>query len=254
MTSCRRWCRTPLLSLALLVAPILLPAQEPAPAAGQATPAPAAAVLRGRVADLAGRPLAGAEVIARVATGRVAARAVTAEDGRFGLALAAADTGTVTVRAQRIGYRPAERTVRPGDTGAETLALDFALASAPVRLDEVVVTATRSATAVSELPAAVSVIDREEIAAQSAVGVGVGDMLGKTVPGLGAGAQSMSTYGQSLRGRSVTVLVDGVPLSTVRNVSRDLASIDPSVVERIEVVRGASAVYGDGATGGVINV
>lgn len=60
--------------------------------------------------------------------------------------------------------------------------------------------------------------------------------------------------GQTLRGRQVLVLIDGIPQSTpLRNGARDLRVIDPSVIERIEVIKGASSIYGNGADGGIIN-
>jgi iron complex outermembrane receptor protein len=57
-----------------------------------------------------------------------------------------------------------------------------------------------------------------------------------------------------LRGRQVLVLIDGIPQSTpLRNGARDLRVIDPSAIERVEVIKGASAIYGNGADGGIIN-
>ncbi|MFX7540979.1 TonB-dependent receptor plug domain-containing protein, partial [Acinetobacter baumannii] len=63
-----------------------------------------------------------------------------------------------------------------------------------------------------------------------------------------------SINGQTLRGRNLAVLIDGIPQSTTINVRRDLFNIDASAIERIEVLRGPTAIYGDGATGGVINI
>ncbi|WP_042723354.1 type I restriction endonuclease, partial [Flavobacterium sp. B17] len=46
-----------------------------------------------------------------------------------------------------------------------------------------------------------------------------------------------------LRGRQVLVLIDGIPQSTpLRNGARDIRSIDPSVIERIEVINGLPLV------------
>lgn len=57
-----------------------------------------------------------------------------------------------------------------------------------------------------------------------------------------------------MRGRSVLVLIDGIPQSTpLRAGGRDIRSIDPSVIERVEVIKGATAIYGNGAEGGLIN-
>jgi iron complex outermembrane receptor protein len=59
-----------------------------------------------------------------------------------------------------------------------------------------------------------------------------------------------------LRGRNPLVLIDGIPQTTNGSsfFGRELRTIDPAAVERIEVVRGPSAVYGQGGTGGVINI
>jgi iron complex outermembrane recepter protein len=52
----------------------------------------------------------------------------------------------------------------------------------------------------------------------------------------------------------VLVLIDGIPQSTpLRAVGRDIRTIDPSVVKRVEVIKGATAIYGNGADGGLIN-
>lgn len=62
-------------------------------------------------------------------------------------------------------------------------------------------------------------------------------------------SRTITEYGQTLRGRSMLVMVDGVPLNTNRDSSRNLANIDPALIERVEVIRGSSAIYGSGATG-----
>jgi iron complex outermembrane receptor protein len=48
--------------------------------------------------------------------------------------------------------------------------------------------------------------------------------------------------------------VDGVPLNTNRDSSRNLANINPADIEQIEVLRGSSAIYGSGAAGGIVSV
>lgn len=121
-------------------------------------------------------------------------------------------------------------------------------------LAEMTVTATRSEALVNSVPQSITVVRREEIEQQVSAGSGLGDILGKLVPGFGLGRESPSTFTQTLRGRNINVLIDGVPQSTNRNGARILTLIDPSAVERIEVIRGATAIYGDGATGGVVNI
>lgn len=121
-------------------------------------------------------------------------------------------------------------------------------------LPEVTVTATRSEALVNTVPQSVTIIRREQIAEQLTLGGGLGDLLGRLVPGFSVGRESPSTFTQTLRGRNINVLIDGVPQSTNRNGARILTLIDPSAIERIEVIRGATAIYGDGATGGVVNI
>lgn len=134
-------------------------------------------------------------------------------------------------------------------------ALSYAQEAAPeTALSAVTVTATRSEATIDTVPQSITVVRREEIERQVSAGSGLGDILGKLVPGFGLGRESPSTFTQTIRGRNINVLIDGVPQSTNRNGARILTLIDPSAVERIEVIRGATAIYGDGATGGVVNI
>ena len=119
---------------------------------------------------------------------------------------------------------------------------------------DVVVTATRTAETEADVPRSVTVVDREQIEEQTTLFRDLGEILGQEVPGLAPGNQSLSEFGQTLRGRNQLVLIDGVPQSSSRNAFRNLRTIDPGVIERIEIVRGPTALYGDGATGGIINI
>jgi iron complex outermembrane receptor protein len=142
---------------------------------------------------------------------------------------------------------------------ATGLTLNVTVGSAPVVATEddaiqVVVTATRTEEELTNVPRSVTVITREEIEQQATLTRNLSDILGQLVPGLGPPTQSTSTITQTLRGREPAILIDGVPQLTNRRFFTDLRTIDPSAIERIEVVRGPSAVYGGGATGGVINI
>lgn len=123
-----------------------------------------------------------------------------------------------------------------------------------LKLPEVTVTATRSERPLAAIPEAVTVITHEEIEKQTTLSRSLVDVLGKLVPGFAPGTQSLSNFGQTLRGRNALIMIDGVPQSTLRNAGRDLNTIDPSAIERIEIVRGATAIYGDGATGGIVHI
>ncbi len=127
----------------------------------------------------------------------------------------------------------------PADKVGPEPECDEAARPCPTQLEEIVVSATRTETPVSELARSVSVVEREEIERQSDLDRNLGSILGKTVPGFGPSTQSLSNFGQTLRGRDFLTLIDGVPQTTqLRTTARDLNTIDPEAIERIEVVRG----------------
>ncbi len=120
---------------------------------------------------------------------------------------------------------------------------------------ELVVTATRTQEDVRRVPRSVTVINREQIEQQAELSTNLADILAKTVPGFGSPTNRSNTFGQTLRGRNISVLIDGVPQnSNLQSIPAALTTIDPSAIERIEVVRGPNAIYGGQATGGVVNI
>ena len=49
-------------------------------------------------------------------------------------------------------------------------------------------------------------------------------------------------------------MIDGVPQSTpLRNGSLGIKTLDASAIARIEVIKGATSIYGNGVAGGIIN-
>lgn len=119
---------------------------------------------------------------------------------------------------------------------------------------QVVVTATRTEEDILDVPRSITVIEREEIEEASLLSNNLSTILGTLVPGFGPPTATGSTRAQSLRGRPALILIDGIPQNTNTSFSTELFAIDPSAIERVEVVRGPSAIYGNGATGGIINI
>ena len=121
-------------------------------------------------------------------------------------------------------------------------------------LKPVTVTATRAHSTVEESPQKITVITREEIEQQLSISEDPGQVLSNLIPSYSPSRQKLSNAGETFRGRSPLFLVDGVPQSNpLRDSARDSYTIDLSMVERIEVIHGASAEHGLGATGGIIN-
>jgi len=153
----------------------------------------------------------------------------------------------LAVNSDIVAQEPAEETP-PAPTPPST---EQPQAEEPI---ELIVTATRTEEIPTDVPRSVTVIDREEIEQQSRITNNISDILGKTLPGFAPPNQSINVNTQSLRGRDFAVLIDGVPQSTNQGLASPLATINPSAVERIEVVRGPTAIYGGNAAGGVINI
>lgn len=121
-------------------------------------------------------------------------------------------------------------------------------------LGAMVITATRSAKSIAEIAGTVYSIERAQVAQQAAAGRSTADILGQLVPSLAPSSGTTSNYGMTMRGRAVQVMIDGVPLTGSRDGARQLNSISPMMIERVEVISGASSIYGAGATGGLINI
>ena len=221
---------------------------------GLAAPAATAqlARLEGTVREAAtSRPIPGANVVYEQLGTEVSGGAATDAEGQFHLNGLAPGRYRLTVTA--VGYEAAARTVQLAAGAARTLA--FELAASTLELDEVAVSVTRGREPLQDVPASVSLLTPRDLDVQRGVTADLGAVLAQQVPGLAPSSGTLSNYGQTLRGRGTSVLIDGVPQTTpLRNASRWLRTIDPSAIERVEVVRGASALYGYGATGGTINI
>lgn len=119
---------------------------------------------------------------------------------------------------------------------------------------DIVVTAERTRSGIVASGHQVTTIDRQQIELARTASDTLSTILAKTVPGLADSSRTITDFGQTLRGRSALILVDGVPYNTNRDSARNLISLDPSTITQVEVLRGSSAIYGSGATGGIIAI
>ena len=122
-------------------------------------------------------------------------------------------------------------------------------------LEEVVVTANRVARPLSTVPNTVTLIDRETLDQQLSIENDISTVLGNLIPSFSPSRQKFTNAGETLRGRKPLYMIDGVPQSNpLRNGGRDGHTIDPAALERVEVLHGANAIHGLGASGGIINL
>lgn len=128
-------------------------------------------------------------------------------------------------------------------------------ADEPLVLETITVIGTRTEKTEFENPRSVSVLTRDEL--QRASLEGLADML-RDVPGVQLldaavpGMKRIEIRGESSR-RNV-ILIDGQEITDHSSYGTPLL-IDPSSVERVEVLKGPSSVlYGSKAIGGVVNI
>lgn len=125
--------------------------------------------------------------------------------------------------------------------------------------EQVVVTATRTATPEDQVGSSISVITADDIAAQQAEALP--DVL-LDVPGLnlvrtGGPGGTTTVFMRGTNTNHTKVLVDGIDVTDPSNANAtfDFSQLLAQDIERVEVLRGPqSGLYGSDAIGGVINV
>ena len=122
-------------------------------------------------------------------------------------------------------------------------------------MERILVTASPFAQKLSDTPNSVFIVSEADLDLQRVVARNLSEMISNLVPGFSPSTETMSTFGQNFRGGKAIVMIDGVLISTtLRAGGRDLQSISVDVIESIEVIKGASAMYGNGEAGAIINV
>ena len=234
--------------------------------------AQATGTIRGSVtSSAAGAPVAGAQVF--IVGTRLGS--ATAGDGRY--TITSVPAGTHVVRIRALGYQPTEKSVTVS-AGASVTA-DFVVSSAPVSLDEVVVTGTAGAARKREVGNSIGSVKLSET---PEVPSNVSQLLTGRLAGVNiTGGTGNSGSGSSIRLRGTTsvalsnqplIYIDGVRTrsdeyprngiytGTTQRGANAYASpindINPDDIERIEVVKGAAAatLYGTDAAAGVIQI
>ncbi|MDH3223196.1 MAG: TonB-dependent receptor [Gemmatimonadota bacterium] len=198
------------------------------------------------------------------------------DNGRF--IILNVPAGTYTLRAERIGYAASESEITVSAGG--TVQQDFTLRSQALGLDEIVVTGTAGAARRREIGNTISQLNVAQDVVEPPTNVDA--LLQGRIPGMSVTQSSASSGGGAmirLRGNvSMTqsnqplIYVDGVRVRSDgfaknvppigysgrsnNDVGSPLNSINPSDIERVEVIKGAAAttLYGTEASAGVIQI
>lgn len=125
--------------------------------------------------------------------------------------------------------------------------------------DAVVVTATRFRDSKRDLPVGVTVVTADEL--RRSASADLAEVLARfglvhVRDNAGTPNQQLDLRGFGITGdQNTLVLVDGVRISENELAPAQIASIPLESIERIEILRGSGAVlYGDGASGGTVNI
>lgn len=212
-------------------------------------------VIEGRITETtSGRPLDNVQVTI-VGTNLGGA---TNETGAY--RITGAPARQVELRARRIGYGPASQSVVV--VAGQSTTADFRLQVSILQLEQVVVTGSGQQVEVKRLGNTVAVIQPPE-------NVPIRDMsslLAAREPGLsaitsagltGEGARIRIRGNASLsQSNEPVIFVDGIRINNGGARTSRLDDIDPSSIERVEILKGAAAatLYGTEASNGVIQI
>lgn len=125
------------------------------------------------------------------------------------------------------------------------------------QLEDIVVTATRTARTADASLASVSVITRKDIDRSQARSVPelLEGLAGITLSNNGGPGKATSVFLRGTESGHVVVLIDGVKIGSATTGVAAFQDLPLGLIDRIEVVRGpASALYGSEAIGGVIQI
>ncbi len=196
------------------------------------------------------QPLAGATVVAR---------GVTVSTDAEGIAQLNASAGELRIAVSKDGFlaATAEVTISAG----QDVTVQVVLSSQPTVEEEVVVVAsTRTGRRLEDQPTRVEMLGREEIEEKMLMTPGdivmmLNEMGGLRVQATSPSIGAASVRVQGMKGRYTRFLSDGLPLFGQQVGGLGLLQIPPMDLGQVEVIKGtASALYGAGAMGGVVNL
>lgn len=163
--------------------------------------------------------------------------------------------GDFTLQARSVGYETCSR--RVSITADSTQEVDFELDEQQIPLDEVVVSASRSATLRRQAPALVGVLPADLFERTNSVCLaqGLGFQPGVRVEDDCQNCGFAQVRINGLDGHYSQILVDSHPIFSALTGVYGLEQIPASMIERVEVLRGGgSALFGSSAIGGTINI
>jgi hemoglobin/transferrin/lactoferrin receptor protein len=162
-------------------------------------------------------------------------------------------SGSYVIKISQPGYKTITNEISVVEGRA--IIKDFSLVSSPIELDEVIVSTDRNEKYLRNSPYSELSLGKSEI--ENKPFQSLPDIL-KEEPGIALLRDGVWGTEISIRGlnrENVVTLIDGNRIATSTDVAARLSMVNMNDVQKIEVIKGASsAIYGSGATGGIVNI
>ena len=189
---------------------------------------------------------------------QVIVRGVTHRTDATGKVIVTSASGTIELSVVKDGFVPITTAVQLAPGAQQDVIIELQ-PQPSVEEHVTVIAATRTDKRLEDQPMRVEVLAREEIEEKMLMTPGdivmmLNEMGGMRVQATSPSLGAASVRIQGMRGRYTRVLADGLPLfGEVGGLG--LLQIPPMDLSQVEVIKGvASALYGAGAMGGVINL
>jgi outer membrane receptor for ferrienterochelin and colicins len=193
-----------------------------------------------------------------VADAEVVVRGVTYRTDAVGRVVITTAPGTIEIVVVKQGLTPVTASVQLASGIVQDVAVELQI-QPTVEEHVTVIAATRTDKRLEDQPMRVEVLAREEIEEKMLMTPGdivmmLNEMGGMRVQATSPSLGAASVRIQGMRGRYTRVLSDGLPLyGDVGGLG--LLQVPPMDLGQVEVIKGvASALYGAGAMGGVVNL
>ncbi len=177
-----------------------------------------------------------------------------AADGNGHFFIAGVLPGSYRLTCSAIGFEKKTRAVSV--MPQRTIRVTFRLEQTSIRMNDVVMTASKYQQAIEDIPVRIDLIKPEDISTRNAITL---SKALKYVAGVQTAGDNISIKGSSSfsygLGTRTLVLLDGVPFLSGDESKVIFDAIPVSEIQQVEVMKGAgSALYGSNAMGGVINI
>jgi len=176
---------------------------------------------------------------------------ITNRQGKFSLP-GLSGSEEISLTFSHVGYRIKSIIIHSNEADEY---LNVMLTPSPIDIGEVSILSSRSEKTLQKNPQPLEIMNSRQI--ENSAGITVADYV-RNESGICLTRDGIWGTSVNIRGLSrdnIVTLIDGNRIETATAISAGLSLVDVDDIERIEILKGAaSALYGSGALGGVVNI